>query len=303
VDRLNKKHVDIRDTDTQRPEIDRVKLREMLLDSLDDDTVQWNSAVKIVEKGTIHFDGRSESGWDLIVGADGAWSKVRPLLTDATPSYSGVSGVEMHFADANKRHPEISKMVGNGSYFAFGDEIGHVLLTQRDGEGRLRSYALGMRPENWIKDELDQTSPATVRSQLLKDYTEFAPDLQRLIKECDDTIIPRTLYMLPVGLAWKPKPGFALMGDAAHLMTPFAGQGVNIAMKDAQALAQEIIATPNDLDRAVSDYEKQMFEWAKLATMRTWNSLESRFRAGGTEAFAKMVNELLLKKVAAGTEK
>jgi 2-polyprenyl-6-methoxyphenol hydroxylase-like FAD-dependent oxidoreductase len=84
------------DGDSKRPEIDRLQLRQLLLDSVPTHKIRWNHAVNAVERRgdgddsdgltgngcVIQFtDGTSMSGFRLIVGADGAWSKVRPLVS------------------------------------------------------------------------------------------------------------------------------------------------------------------------------------------------------------------------------
>jgi 2-polyprenyl-6-methoxyphenol hydroxylase-like FAD-dependent oxidoreductase len=73
--------------DRDAPEIDRLHLRRMLLDSIPTDKIQWGHGIRSVERGAtaaehvVRFDnGSSVSGFRLIVGSDGAWSKVRPLV-------------------------------------------------------------------------------------------------------------------------------------------------------------------------------------------------------------------------------
>ncbi|GGV99175.1 hypothetical protein GCM10010230_24660 [Streptomyces narbonensis] len=80
-----------RPDDRANPEIDRGQLRDLLLGPLD---VQWGRGVTQVVPGArdgvlVHFtDGRQEA-FDLVVGADGAWSRVRPAVSPATPHYTG----------------------------------------------------------------------------------------------------------------------------------------------------------------------------------------------------------------------
>ena len=83
----------IRHSSGTRPEIDRIQLRQLLLSSIPAERISWGKSVGHVERPntevtkangngcTIHFkDGTSASGFDLIVGADGTWSKIRPLV-------------------------------------------------------------------------------------------------------------------------------------------------------------------------------------------------------------------------------
>lgn len=297
-DKTGKRHIVIKDTDTERPEIDRVVLRQILMESLPEKMIVWGKKVKMVAIGRIEFvDGSVESGFDLIVGADGAWSKVRPLLTHVPPFYAGVSGFDIRLADA-KAHPEIDAMVGNGSLFAFGEADRKALLTQRNGDGSLRTYAIGPQPESWIKDtKLDFNNTEAIRAALAKEFTAWSPELTRIIQDFDiekgDSITSRSLYMLPVGLSWPSQAGVTVVGDAAHLMTPFAGEGVNMALADGRSLAQEIIRSPNDLANAVQQYEKEMFPRSTRMTQKTWEGLMSRFAPGAIQEFKDRVRRQL----------
>jgi 2-polyprenyl-6-methoxyphenol hydroxylase-like FAD-dependent oxidoreductase len=103
-----------------RPEVQRAELRQMLLDSLPADTVRWGhraDSVRALGEGRqeVTFADGSTVVTNVLVGADGAWSRVRPLLTDAVPAYAGASFVETFLFDGDNRHPATAKAVGGGS--------------------------------------------------------------------------------------------------------------------------------------------------------------------------------------------
>jgi 2-polyprenyl-6-methoxyphenol hydroxylase-like FAD-dependent oxidoreductase len=243
-----------------RPEIDRTELRQLLVDSLEPGTIAWGRkvvAARPAEAGhALEFADGSVVHAELVVGADGAWSRIRPLLTPAKPAYTGITVVELRLTDAVAEHPEVLELTGRGSFFALSD---HKYLGGHGGN--TVAFGCGLRvPENWVADSgIDWDDPESARAGLLREYSDWAPGLTGLIRECDDDDIrPRPIHALPTGLTWDRVPGVTLVGDAAHLMSPFAGEGANLALIDGADLAREILGSP-DVETALTNYEKTMF--------------------------------------------
>ncbi|KJK57801.1 FAD-dependent oxidoreductase [Saccharothrix sp. ST-888] len=246
------------DTTEGNPEIDRGQLRDLLLDSLTPDTVRWGHKLTHAEalgNGThrLHFTDGTTTDADLVIGADGAWSKIRRLVSDAAPLYTGVTFVETGFNNADTRHPRLAELTGNGTMMALDDNLGFV--AQRNSGGHIRVY-VGMRTdEDWYEHaDVALADTAAVRDTLLKKFTGWGPDLLDFITHTDTGYTNRPLFALPVPHAWAHTPGVTLLGDAAHLMSPFSGMGANLAMLDGADLAHALINSPT-VDDAIHAYE------------------------------------------------
>jgi 2-polyprenyl-6-methoxyphenol hydroxylase-like FAD-dependent oxidoreductase len=249
-------------SDGNRPEVDRTALRDLLLDALPENCVHWGGAVQgVVDHGdatwSLQCEGRTYGPYDLIVGADGAWSRIRPLLSRYQPQYSGLTLLEFGIDDVDNAHPEVAALVGRGKVGVQGDAKG--IIAQRNGNSHVRGYAVLRVPQGWVEQRFDFNSPAAVRAGLIKEYAGFDDSILALFAASNDHFAPRYIVALPVGHHWPHRPGLTLLGDAAHVMSPWGGDGVNNAMQDALALA-EAIASGGDLSKSVATYEAQMFE-------------------------------------------
>ncbi|MET8852232.1 NAD(P)/FAD-dependent oxidoreductase [Amycolatopsis sp. NPDC004625] len=242
-----------------RPEVDRADLRTLLLDSLPEGAVRWGHAFESAADGVVRFADGGRARYDLLVGADGANSRVRALLTDARPAHLGQNVVELGIPDIDRTHPKLAAMVGRGNYWVFGDGIS--LSAQRNGDGRVRiGISFYNTPEDWFTTSgLRFDDPAAVRARLIELLPGWSPEITALIEASDDRVRPRTLTTLPVGLTWESRPNATLLGDAAHLMPP-VGEGANMALLDGALLALALVAHPEDQAAAIEEYEKEMFE-------------------------------------------
>lgn len=249
----------------QRPEVLRGELRRILLDSLPEGTVRWGkklAGVSPLGDGAheLTFADGSTVRSDLLVGADGAWSRVRPLLSDAVPSYAGTSFVETYLHDADERHRAAARAVGDGALFA--PSPGASIGAHREADGVLHAYVQLTRPVEWF-DAIDFTDPAAI-TRIAAEFDGWAPELTALITDGETRPVLRPLYTLPAGHRWDRVRGVTLVGDAAHLMPP-AGEGANLAMLDGAELGQAIAAQPGDVEAALAGYEAALFPRSESA--------------------------------------
>lgn len=249
-----------------RPEVLRGELRRLLLESLPEGTVQWGRKLTGTRAlgdswRTLLFADGSSATTRLLVGADGAWSRVRPLLSDAKPTYSGATFIEAWLEDADIRHPAAAAAVGGGALFALAP--GKGIFAHREPSDVLHAYIALKRPLGWVED-IDFADEAGAKAGIAAEFAGWAPQLTALITDSDRPLVPRPLYTLPTGHRWERVPGVTLVGDAAHLMPP-AGDGANLAMLDGAELALAIVANPDDMEAALAAYEAVMFARSEAA--------------------------------------
>lgn len=243
-----------------RPEVPRGRLRQVLLDALPAGAVRWGhklTSISALDHGRheLVFANGTSIAADLTVGADGAWSRVRPWLSAAKPTYVGVLFIEAYLHDSDTRHKASADAVGGGALFALAP--GKGILAHREPDGVLHAYIALKKSEAWIAS-LDFSEPAAVLARVAAEFEGWAPGLRALITEADTPPVARPLYTLPIGHRWERTPGVTLLGDAAHLMPP-SGEGANLAMYDGAELAKAIAAQPDDIETAVGVYEQAMF--------------------------------------------
>nr|WP_037781233.1 NAD(P)/FAD-dependent oxidoreductase [Streptomyces sp. HGB0020] len=243
-----------------RPEVLRGDLRRILCESLPAGTIQWGKKLAEVSalgdgRHALTFTDGSTVTTGLLVGADGAWSKVRPLLSDAEPEYVGITFVETYLRDVDRRHPAAAEAVGTGSMTAL--TPGKGIVAHREAGAVLHTYVQLKRPADWV-DGIDFTDAADAAARVAAEFDGWAPELTALITDGETAPVPRMIHALPDGHRWDRVPGVTLVGDAAHLMAP-NGEGANLAMLDGAELGEAIAAYPEDIEAALTAYEQRLF--------------------------------------------
>ncbi len=249
------------DWSEQRPEIDRGPLRHLLLQSLRPDTVAWNRRfASLVPDDTdltlVFQDGTRETA-DVVVAADGARSRLRSYVTSVRPVYAGVTVVEGTVDDAPTVLPRLHRMLDEGKICVLGDE--KTIFIVAKGDGSIAYYTGHKRDENWGQTSgIDFDDPAQVRSWLGQEFSGWHPRWGELFAQTAAFAL-RPQYCAPLDQTWDARPNLTLLGDAAHVMPPFAGEGVNMAMQDALELAECLLSDAfPDARSAIAAYETQM---------------------------------------------
>lgn len=260
-----------------RPEIDRGPLRQILLDSLAPDTVVWDSHILSIEKiqGTwkLVFQNGHTATADIIIGADGANSKIRPFVTAVKPYWTGITMLEGSLKDGARTAPLIHELLKGGKLFGYGKE--QTLIVSSKDNGSFGFMASFKSNEHWAKESgIDFTDHRQVFAWFKKEFSAWSPAWWELFESPDTTFIPRPQYCIPPDQQWEANADITLLGDAAHWMPPFAGEGVNMAMLDALQLS-EALTNPafSDTRQAIAHYEKQMFaRFGKMGQATLFNT-------------------------------
>ncbi len=248
--------------DLFRPEIDRGPLRQLLLNSLQPGTVRWNRQVismTAVDSGwQLTFQDGSSATGDLVIGADGANSSIRSFLTPIKPVYSGLTIIEGTVPNAAEATPVIHALSKGGKIFALGDS--KSLIVSSKGDGSLTFYTGSHHHENWYRTSgPDFNDREQVLAWFAHEFAGWSPVWRELIEQASLPLLPRPQYCMPLDQHWDTQPTLTVLGDAAHLMPPYAGEGVNMAMLDALQLSTCLLSTDYpDLLTAIASYESQM---------------------------------------------
>ena len=289
-----------------RPEIDRGPLRDILLDSLQPETVVWDSHIVSLGRHTVGRRSAKEidNTWeiifqngntvtaDIVIGADGAKSKIRPFVTPIKPFYSGVTVLEGNIYSSEKNAPKIHALLQGGKIMGFGDS--KTISVSAKGDGSLDFYTGWKVDANWITESgIDFKNGKQVLEWFKKEYAAWDKIWLELFEAENTTFTPRPQYCMPLDQQWEAQTNITLIGDAAHWMPPYAGEGVNMAMLDALQLSESLTSGEfTDLKSAIAHYENQMFVRFAEIGKDTLNNTEFMHSTDGLNKLLEMFNQM-----------
>ncbi|WP_329539531.1 FAD-dependent monooxygenase [Streptomyces sp. NBC_01358] len=196
-----------------------------------------------------YTDG-SESVVDLVVGADGVYSKVRPyvLAEDIEPVYLGQSAFRLNIP----RDPEIDRIIlqhgpeGLAGFVPIGPDLAYLFYNTTWVEGR------------W----LDQDKMADELRKRLAPFGGLAGRVRDAYVNDSSKIVFRPEEWLIAPAPWH-KGRIVLMGDAVHAVTPHLGQGAAQAIEDGVVLAR-CLAAHSSHEEAFAQYTEARYERCRL---------------------------------------
>jgi len=277
-----------------RPEIDRGPLQQILLNSLNPDTVVWNSQFASLSKQGENWEVEFKNGVrvsaDVVIGADGANSKIRSYITPIKPFYVGVTAIEGTVYNAGVATPKVNKLLNGGKIFAVGDE--KTLIVGSKADGSLMFYIGFKTDEHWYKTcGIDFANKKQVLEWFRETFTGWSEIWDELFENAAYDFVPRPQYCMPLDQTWDTIPGLTMLGDAAHLMPPYAGEGVNMAMLDALELAEHLteqdFTTTQD---AIAAFEKQMRTRASATAKDTLESTAALHSMDAIPFLSQIIN-------------
>lgn len=283
-------------TAESRPEIDRAPLRDVLLNSLKPETVVWDSHFSRMAKQDngwlLHFKNGKSVYADLVIAADGANSKIRPYISDIKPVYSGITLIEGNIYQAEKNAPKLFGFARGGKVMALDNEqfIGYG----SKGDGSVMFVACFKCPESWLSQSgIDFQNKAQVLAFFKKEFTTWSEDWYEFFTNDEVHFIPRPQYYFPLGQTWETQGNLTMIGDAAHRMPPFAGEGANVAMQDSFELAEALTCNKfTELKTAIANFEKDMIARGAAATKDTLENTQRMFSETGLEQMVSFFNQV-----------
>jgi len=279
---------------SNRPEIDRGPLQKILLDSLKPGTVVWDSKFVSLSQQNgackLDFENGESAFADIVIAADGANSKLRPYITSIKPFYSGVTAVEGAVYSSAVTSPRVHELLNGGKIFAMGDA--KSLIVSSKGDGSLVFYTSFNCDEDWVKTSgINFADKSCIMNWFKQEYAGWDDLWLELFENASTNYVPRPLYCFPFDQNWETLPNITMIGDAAHLMPPFAGEGVNMAMLDALELGLCLMSDNYaDVQSAIAAYETEMRARAGATAEQTMEATAALHAEGAIEFMMAVIS-------------
>ncbi|MCF2489101.1 NAD(P)/FAD-dependent oxidoreductase [Dyadobacter sp. CY347] len=247
----------------------RGPLRDLLIASLNENTVVWNSKFTELKQNGSGWDLVFENGTtayaDLVIGSDGANSKVRKYITDIERTYSGLTIVEGNIYNAAVNAPHLWALISGGKIFAHWNS--KTILLSAKGEGSLSFYTITEEPDEWTKtSRIDFSNKEAVFTWFKQRFSDWSNDWHEIFSTDESYFVSRPQYYFSQDQSWQTIANLTMIGDAAH-QTPPSGDGVNQAMLDALELYEALFSEEfTTVHEALASFEEKMLARTSVAT-------------------------------------
>ena len=255
--------------------VSRSDLNAILLDAAEATgrvTFEFDRQVEVVDfdQSLLRFDDESTEPFGTLFGADGAGSRVRRAMVDA-----GTCSYENEWLDHSYREltlpadPDGAHVIDpNALHIWPRGQFMLIALANPEGDFTVTLFA----PTETF-DELDTTE--SVDAFFAQEFADFAAMVPDLSEQFLDNPTGRLGTVRAKG--WHHEDRAVLVGDAAHAIVPFHGQGMNAALESVRTLDRHLRANPDDVDQAFRDYETERWPDANaIADMALDNYVEMR---------------------------